>query len=142
MPAIKTGAWLKRARSLASMPLAELAKQASVTPDMISKIESGARKGSGETWDKLLHALNVKDSLVSFDSEELIEEIKQDIAEFGADEECWLFYDFAGDNILFTNYDFIEPEAPITTAEIGDEKIMRSTLGATLELLEHQDRII
>ena len=80
----------------------------------------------------------------SFASDELIEELEQDIAEFGEDEPCWLFWEvrnFDFPMLVCVNYDFICDEQPLTTEEIGNCLIQKSTFGEVLEILKIQDKI-
>lgn len=82
---------------------------------------------------------------VSYDSSDLIEELEQDIAEFGSDEivAVWLrrFPKFG--NIEFAvNYDFIAEEKPIKRSEVDeDERLVLMGMGELMELLKKQDSI-
>ena len=82
---------------------------------------------------------------VSFVSDDLIAEVRQDIAEFGADHKVYawarLYPEY--NKVFVVNYDFIAPDDPVTEDEIGDnETITIVTLGELLEQLERQNQII
>lgn len=51
--------------------------------------------------------------LYSFDSEDLINELKQDIEEFGAQKDLYAWYKIIAGVKLYTNYDFPDPDFPI-----------------------------
>lgn len=51
--------------------------------------------------------------MYSYESDDLIEELKQDIAEFGSQTELYAWYKIVAGVKLYTNYDFPEPGAPI-----------------------------
>lgn len=80
---------------------------------------------------------------VSFDCSELIEELKADIEEFGGDKVVAVWCKDNSGVTLYTNYDFIEEEQPITEDELKDgEYIQKMTMSALLILLEKQDEIL
>ena len=83
----------------------------------------------------------IKDMKISFDSEELIDEIKNDIAEFG-DIEMYAFIDYIADNEFIVNYDFIEEEEPLTEEEISTcDRIIKLPATEILRRLEKQNEI-
>lgn len=140
---MKTKEWLKKIRNRLGLTKQEFADEIGVSFDLIKSIESGKRKGSDETWEKIIKYLKeqkLNSSIkFSFDSEDLIEELKEDIEEFGPDEECYLFYKLDNDfGLLFTNYDFeVLPE------ELDkDEEILKTTLNYALKLFEIQNEIL
>lgn len=51
-------------------------------------------------------------NMYSFDSENLIQELKQDIAEFG-DAEFYAWYKIVAGVKLYTNYDFPDSDVPV-----------------------------
>ena len=83
---------------------------------------------------------------ISYDSDDMIAELKKDIAEF-KDFNCWIWVkDFDGAKIV-TNYDFKTEEFKLTPKEIrkakenGEEfEIMRATM--LLPILEKQNEIL
>lgn len=81
---------------------------------------------------------------ISYESSELIEELKQDILEFGEDHPCILVYKKYKGKKIYTNYDFIVPEKPFNPKEElqKGEKYVKSTLKEALELFEKQNRVI
>lgn len=54
---------------------------------------------------------------ISYNSKELIEELKRDIFEFGEDKILYAMYEKINDNVFLTNYDFICEEEPLTDKE-------------------------
>lgn len=83
---------------------------------------------------------------ISFDSSELIKELKRDITECGTKKllAVWLRrYPQAGNVELAVNYDFIVPESPIGADEVGEnERIVTMEAGILLEMLEKQKNLI
>lgn len=82
----------------------------------------------------------------SYESEDLILEVKEDIAEFGAEEKVYVWkktfaeYD---DAQFVVNYDFIVKEQPLKLDEIQvGESVEIISLGKLLALLEEQNGIL
>lgn len=83
---------------------------------------------------------------ISFDSEELINELKYDISVCGTSKifAVWLrkFPQF-GNKEFIVNYDFIVEDSPISKDEIEEnERIVLMEAGILLEKLEEQNRLI
>ena len=136
--------WLKTMRLKKGLTQKELAKKIGLSVFTIQNIEQGQRKGSESTWEKILNFFERGESpKISYDSEELIEELKQDIEEFGEDCPCYVFYEIINGTLKFTNYDFDTEEKPITDDELyRDEELLSTTLGDALKLFERQNSII
>lgn len=80
---------------------------------------------------------------ISYECEELIEELKVDIAEFGGDTIVAVWCKDNSGVTIYTNYDFIEGEEPIKKTELkDDEYIQKMTMSALLILLEKQNEIL
>ena len=85
---------------------------------------------------------------ISYECSELIEELKADIEEFGEDTLIYVWVREDKDGIaIFTNYDFIDDEMPLTAKEIKDmkdreEHIEVMTAGILLPILEQQNEVI
>ena len=81
--------------------------------------------------------------LIGFECTELINELKEDIAEFGNNERIAVWCkDYKGTTI-YRNYDFINPESPIEPSELKKgEYIKIMTMGELLPLLDKQNSII
>ncbi len=80
---------------------------------------------------------------ISFECSELIEELKADISEFGGDKIVAVWCKDNSGVTLYTNYDFIDEEEPITESELkDDEYIQKMTMSALLVLLEKQNEIL
>lgn len=104
-----------------------------------------ARLGSPDFWDKIQEALEIPAPLLSYESEELIESITEDIEEYGLDYPCAIFYMIMEHNIVFIGYDFLtnpddhELEGAVKVEQ--DYKAMVTNLGDALDLFENQDSI-
>lgn len=80
---------------------------------------------------------------ISYESSELIEELKEDIKEFGENEVVIAFYKFISNVKIYTNYDFVVEEDPVTSDELlPDEFMEQITMKELLEKLIEQDRIV
>lgn len=87
--------------------------------------------------------INSHGKKISFECSELIEELKEDIAEFGGDKIVAVWCKGNAGVTLYTNYDFIEKEEPINASELHcDEYIQEMTMTALLTLLEKQNEIL
>ena len=81
--------------------------------------------------------------LIGFECSELINELKEDIAEFGDNEEIAVWCKDYDGATIYTNYDFINPESPIEPSELkNNEYIKLMTMGELLPLLEKQNSIL
>ena len=85
----KDGNFLKEYREQLGLTQKEFAERTGVNINTIQNIEQNKRKGSDETWEKILSTMeeNKKNSkfINSIDSEEVIENIKQDIIDLCED---------------------------------------------------------
>lgn len=80
---------------------------------------------------------------ISFECSDLISELKKDIAEVGTNETVCVWCRDAYGVTLYTNYDFIVEESPITKAELkGDEYFKTMTTGELLKVLEKQNEAV
>lgn len=80
---------------------------------------------------------------ISFECSDLIEELKCDIAEFGGDKVVAVWCKESRGVILYTNYDFIEPDQPLDKTEFKDgEFLKKMTMSALLIVLEKQNSIL
>ena len=141
---MKTKEWLREKLSEKKITQKELAESIGISLNAISKIVRGERFGSHETWEKIETFFGNEEERVSYDSSDLIEELKEDIKEFGENHKCILVYRVYNHNIIFTNYDFIVEENPFNPRiELKkDEKFITSTLGEALQLFEDQNQSI
>jgi transcriptional regulator with XRE-family HTH domain len=136
--------WLKTMRLKKGLTQKELAEKTGLTIFTIQNIEQGSRKGSPATWEKILNFFERGESpKISYDSEELIEEIKEDIEEFGEDYECYVFYKEKDGKLIFTNYDFDVEEDQVQPEELlPNEYLLKTNLGDALKLFEKQNEIL
>lgn len=140
---IATGEWIKKARKACGLTAAELAVKTGVSLNHINRIEQGSRIPSADLMERIEEALRVNRASVSFDSEDLMQEIEGDIAEFGGDELCWLVYRPIGNYICFTDYQLAVPEMPLRQEEHEDgERAFMTTLSEAREWLKRQDAVI
>lgn len=80
---------------------------------------------------------------ISFECSELIEELKEDIMEFGGEEIVAVWCKKYGDVILYTNYDFIEEEKTLHDMEIkAGEFLKMMTMNGLLTALEQQNNVV
>lgn len=138
----RTSEWLKEKRKEFNLSQQELAKKSKVSIFAIQNIEQGQRKGSSETWEKLESIFNNKEDIIySHDNEELIEELKADIEEFGSNCKCLLFYEIVDDKVIFNDYNFISDDEE-EQEEDKKEKHVETNLGDALLLLEEQNKVL
>ena len=148
---MKTKEWLKEKRTEKGLTQQELAEKLGFSVFTIENIEQGKRLGSADTWTKIENFFDDDEPKISFESNDLIEEIKKDIEEFGEDETCFLIYKIINNNIIFVNYDF-DVEEDFFSDEIKpfdpkkdlkkDEKYLKTTLQYALEVFEVQNKIM
>lgn len=142
---MKTKEWLKEQRVKYSLTQQQLANEIGISRFAIENIEQGRRLGSVETWNKIENYFeNSNDDLIniSYNSNDLIEELKTDIEEFGEEHECILIYKVVNDNIIFTNYDFICEEEPFNPDKelLENEYYLETTFKYALEVFENQNK--
>ena len=140
-----TKEWLKNKRIEYSYTQKQLAHEIGLSPYTIEQIEQGKRLGSADTWEKIeAFFKNPTEPKLSYESEDLIEELRQDIEEFGEDHPCILVYKVIEDYIFFTNYDFIVEEKPFNPDEEleKDEHYLVTTFKYALEVFEAQNKIL
>lgn len=90
-----------------------------------------------------IHEGNADDLHISYDSEDLIAEVKEDIAELGEDTQVfvWARYVAEYDTAFAVDYDFLD--ATIRKNDIdADESVGVTTLGELLTQLEKQNSIM
>ena len=79
---------------------------------------------------------------ISFECSELIEELKQDIKEFG-DIEMYAFFEEVKGYTFLTNYDFISEEKSLSSKEFKESTIVQKMKASEiLKILEEQNSII
>ena len=86
--------------------------------------------------------INDEGRQVSYECSDLIEELKQDIEEFGGNTIVAVWCKDDNGVVVYTNYDFIEEDAPIRPEELENGEYLREmTMTALLMMLEQQNRI-
>lgn len=78
----------------------------------------------------------------SYDNEEIINELKRNIEEFGENHKCILVYKVIDNKIFFTNYNFIEEEGFFNLKKEldKDEKYIVTDFKYALKLFEEQNK--
>ncbi len=138
---IHTGEWLKQRREEERYTRAQLAEMTGLSYDMIRSIELGRRTGSADAWEAINAALDKGPSL-SFDCDELIQEVLADIHDLGPEHPCLLYYKKQGDLFIFGDYALEEDlENPVFDVQPGEIQI-ESTLQKAYEIFEYQNRIL
>ena len=86
--------------------------------------------------------VNADGKNISYECSELIEELKQDITEFGGDKIVAVWCKEYEGVIIYTNYDFIEEDHPLQKSELKDGEFLKQmTMSALLIVLEKQNEI-
>lgn len=86
--------------------------------------------------------INENGQSISFECSELIEELKDDISEFGGDRIVAVWCREYQGVTIYTNYDFITEDKPLQKTELQkNEQIKKMTMTALLMLLEEQNSI-
>ncbi len=138
---IHTGEWLKQRREEERYTRAQLAEMTGLSYDTIRSIELGRRPGSADVWEALNRVLD-KGPALSFDCDELIQEVLADIDDLGPDHPCLLYYKKQGDLFIFGDYALEEDlENPVFDVCPGEIQI-ESTLQKAYEIFEYQNRIL
>lgn len=138
---IKTKEWLIEARQSAGLTQQQLADKIGVGVPTIAKIEQGQRIGSLATWEKINSVLGDNIS-VSYDCDDLIQEICEDIELYGATCKCYLYYKFEGGVVVFTDYALEEDLDDETFNIEPGETQMIATLHQALDIFRYQNQII
>lgn len=87
--------------------------------------------------------VNKEGKRISYECSELIEELKEDIMEFGGEEIVAVWCKKYEDVIVYTNYDFIEEEKPLNDTEIKDGEFLKMmTMNGLLVALEQQNSVV
>lgn len=158
---MRTREWLKQKRLESGLSQWSLAEKVGLSPFAIIQIEQGRRKGSNDTWTaienyfatphkldkkikKEIAKIDDKEIMISYNSDELIDELLEDIQEFGPHHKCVLFYKEIDSHLVFTNYDFLVEELPFDPKKEleKDEKYLETTLGYALDVFTAQNKII
>lgn len=87
--------------------------------------------------------INAEGQKISYECSDLIEELKEDINEFGGDKFVYVWCKDSQGVTLYTNYDFIESEESETETELNDDEYLKQmTMTTLLILLEKQNEIL
>lgn len=86
--------------------------------------------------------INANGLKISYECSELIEELKQDIEEFGGDRVVAVWCKEYEGVTIYTNYDFITDDMPLENSEVNGEVVKPMTMSALLILFEKQNEIL
>lgn len=87
--------------------------------------------------------INENKENISYECSELIEELKQDIAEFGSSKIVAVWRKEIQGITVYTNYDYITENQAIDESELeSGEYLKEMTMGALLTALEAQNTIL
>lgn len=87
--------------------------------------------------------INADGKSISFECSELIEELKQDISEFGGEKIVVVWCKEYEGVILYINYDFITEDEPLKKNELKDGEFLKQmTMSALLHVLEKQNSVL
>ena len=87
--------------------------------------------------------INAEGKSISYECSELIEELKQDINEFGVDKVVAVWCKEYYGVIIYINYDFVEEVESLGGSELKDgEFIKQMTMSALLDVLEKQNSLL
>jgi hypothetical protein len=87
--------------------------------------------------------INENKENISYECSELIEELKQDIAEFGSSKIVAVWCKEIQGTTVYTNYDYITENQPIDESELEQgEYLKEMTMGALLTALEAQNAML
>ncbi len=152
---IHTGEWLKQRREEERYTRAQLAEMTGLSYDTIRSIELGRRTGSADAWEAINAVLDKGPSL-SFDCDDLIQEVLADIHDLGPEKkkqgDLFIFHDYAlkedlnpGDDILedeFLRLKYSKKELKEAFDLKPGEVQIESTLQKAYEIFEYQNRIL
>ena len=87
--------------------------------------------------------INANGESISYECSELIDELKEDIKEFDGDTIVAVWCRESNGVIIYTNYDFIDPDQPMDKEELKDGEFLKQmTMNALLVVLEKQNSIL
>lgn len=86
--------------------------------------------------------VNANGENISYECSKLIEELKEDITEFGGNKMVAVWCRKYKGVVIYTNYDFMEEDLPFNKSELKDgESLIQMTMSALLVVLEQQNSI-
>lgn len=86
--------------------------------------------------------INADGKSVSVECSELINELKEDIAEFGGDKIVAVWCKEYEGVIIYTNYDFIDDKEPIMEYDFNNGELFKTmTMNSLLKALEKQNSL-
>lgn len=87
-----------------------------------------------------MSVVNADGMNISYESSELIEDLKMDILECGGNKKVAVWCKNISGVTIYTNYDFIVEDNPISASELKDgEFLVEMTMSELLPLLEKQN---
>lgn len=130
--------WLKNILNEKKMTQKELAEKTGLSLNAISKIVRGERYGSDDTWVKIINALSDEHQNISYECEDIIHDLNEDIEFYGKNHECTLIFKTIHGYLVFTDYIVINNEFKLNE----DENYIKIKLADALKIFKSQNKIL
>ena len=140
MPAIKTSEWLKNKMDENSHSSFDLSNLTGLKTSEIESILDGDL-GTVQEWKKIFSVYKNLPK-ISVDSENLIQEILEEIEIYGPDQKVFAYYKINTDCIIFVEYLLPEDYDPERDSDLKKLNKITLDLKTLLEYLQEQDKII
>ena len=140
MPAIKTSEWLKFKMDENSHSSFDLSNLTGLKTSEIESILDGDL-GSVQEWKKIFSVYKNLPK-ISVDSENLIQEILEEIEIYGPDQKVFSYYKINTDCIIFEEYLLPEDYDPERDSDLKKLNKITLDLKTLLEYLQEQNKII
>ena len=140
MPAIKTSEWLKNKMDENSHSSFDLSNLAGLKTSEIESILNGDL-GTVQEWKKIFSVYKNLPK-ISFDCENLIQEVQEEIEIHGPNEKVFAYYKINSDCIIFDDYLLPEDYDPILDSDLKTENRITLDLKTLLDYLVEQNKII
>lgn len=138
----KTKDWLKHLREKFGKTKRELSEATGINEKTIDDIEAGSISGNELEWALIEAYFDYRNHgngvIYSYDSEELIDEVKEDIELYGESAPCFIIYKIIDDHFIFTDYGLIGEDD--FELQAGERKV-QTILSEALEIFEKQNKI-
>lgn len=133
---------LKHLREKFGRTKRELSEATGIKETTIDDIEAGAIPGNELEWALIEAYFDYRNNgngvIYSYDSDELINEVKEDIELYGENTPCFIIYEIIDDRFIFTDYGLIGEDD--FELQAGERKV-QTTLSEALEIFEKQNKI-
>ena len=140
MPAIKTSEWLKNKMDENSHSSFDLSNLAGLKTSEIESILNGDL-GTVQEWKKIFSVYKNLPK-ISFDCENLIQEVNEEIEISGPNQKVFAYYYVKSDCIIFEDYLLPEDYDPILDSDLKKLNKITLDLKTLLDYLKEQNKII